>query len=148
MCARNLSFYYGANRALDDVSLSIPEKCVTALIGPDTVVHDYGDSVITPGLTDSHTHVVFGVGATRGIRLTDIGLLAEIQRTIAEAAKAAAPDEWVLGWGLDPNVFTGIGFTGRVFDAVSGEVPVFLRMRDGHSAIANTAVAAMRQRVS
>lgn len=29
-----LNFYYGANRALSDVSLSIPAHCVTALIGP------------------------------------------------------------------------------------------------------------------
>jgi len=30
----NLDFYYGANRALVEVSLSIPAHCVTALIGP------------------------------------------------------------------------------------------------------------------
>jgi phosphate transport system ATP-binding protein len=34
MTARNLSFYYGSNRALTDVSLNIEEKKVTALIGP------------------------------------------------------------------------------------------------------------------
>ncbi len=32
--ARNLSFFYGATQALFDVSLSIPERSVTALIGP------------------------------------------------------------------------------------------------------------------
>jgi phosphate transport system ATP-binding protein len=34
MTARNLSFYYGSNRALTDVSLDMEEKKVTALIGP------------------------------------------------------------------------------------------------------------------
>ena len=32
--ARSLSFFYGQTQALFDVSLSIPEKCVTAFIGP------------------------------------------------------------------------------------------------------------------
>jgi len=31
---RNLNFYYGETRALHDVSLEIPQHCVTALIGP------------------------------------------------------------------------------------------------------------------
>ncbi len=31
---QNLSFFYGANQVLFDVSMSIPEKAVTALIGP------------------------------------------------------------------------------------------------------------------
>ncbi len=30
----NLSFFYGATQALFDVTLSVPEKCVTAFIGP------------------------------------------------------------------------------------------------------------------
>lgn len=119
--------------------LAVGDADVEVLRGPDTVVHDYGDAVITPGLTDSHTHVVFGVGASRGIRLTDVGPLAEVQRIVGEAALAAGPGEWVLGWGLDPNLFTGIGFGGRVFDEASGAVPVYLRMRDGHSAVANSA---------
>ncbi|MBC8350932.1 MAG: phosphate ABC transporter ATP-binding protein [Planctomycetes bacterium] len=32
--ARNLSFFYGANQALFDVSLTVQERAVTALIGP------------------------------------------------------------------------------------------------------------------
>ena len=31
---RNLSFYYGQSRALKDISLSLPERSVTAFIGP------------------------------------------------------------------------------------------------------------------
>ncbi|MCG8450919.1 MAG: phosphate ABC transporter ATP-binding protein PstB [Pirellulales bacterium] len=32
--ARNLNFFYGQNQVLHDISLQIPEHCVTALIGP------------------------------------------------------------------------------------------------------------------
>ena len=31
---RNLSFYYGTNKALKDISMDIPENKVTAFIGP------------------------------------------------------------------------------------------------------------------
>lgn len=32
--ARNLALWYGDNKALKEVSISIPEKCITAFIGP------------------------------------------------------------------------------------------------------------------
>jgi phosphate transport system ATP-binding protein len=34
MSARHVNFYYGPKQALTDVSLEVPEHCVTALIGP------------------------------------------------------------------------------------------------------------------
>ncbi|KHK95664.1 amidohydrolase [Microbacterium mangrovi] len=109
-----------------------------ALRGPGTREVDYGAAVITPGLNDSHTHVVFGLEMTRGSDLTDLPMR-EVRQRLLAAAQDAAPDAWVQGWGLDPNLFTGIGFGGRVFDEITGSVPMFLRMRDGHSAIVNTA---------
>ncbi|WP_364309047.1 amidohydrolase [Paenarthrobacter nitroguajacolicus] len=110
--------------------------------GPGTTVLDYGDATIVPGLNDSHTHVVFGLDLARGLQLTDLGPLDEVQRIIGDAAAAAEPGEWVIGWGLDPNLFTGIGFSGCLFDDATGPVPMFLRMRDGHSAIVNSAALA------
>ena len=32
--AQNLNFYYGAKRALENISIAIPTKLVTAFIGP------------------------------------------------------------------------------------------------------------------
>src|SRR2546423_9612911 len=34
IAARNLSFFYGRNQALHDISLDLPEQMVTAFIGP------------------------------------------------------------------------------------------------------------------
>ncbi|MFE4194857.1 amidohydrolase [Paenarthrobacter sp. NPDC056912] len=110
--------------------------------GTSTVIHDFGDATLVPGLNDSHTHVVFGLELARGVQLTDLGPLAEVQRIIADAATAANPGEWVIGWGLDPNLFNQTGFSGRLFDDATGSVPMFLRMRDGHSAIVNSAALA------
>ncbi|MDP5225683.1 MULTISPECIES: amidohydrolase [Arthrobacter] len=118
-------------------------EAILALSGPATTVLDYGQATAVPGLTDSHTHVVLGLDLARGLNLTDVGPLGEVQRRLAEAAARLAGGEWLQGWGLDPNLFTGIGFQGLVFDGATGEVPLFLRMRDGHSAVVNS--AAIRQ---
>ncbi len=110
---------------------------VRALAGAATAVEEVA-GVLTPGLTDSHTHVVWGLELTRGTQLTDLDL-DTVRDLIRRAADATPPGAWVHGWGLDPNLFTDTGFTGRIFDDVTGEVPMFLRMRDGHSAIVNSA---------
>ncbi len=94
------------------------------------------DGAITPGLTDSHTHIVMGTSWTRGADLTDLSL-AEVREVLSAEVRDLAAGQWVRGWGLDPNVFPD-GFDGRIFDDVTGAHPMFLRMRDGHSAICNT----------
>ncbi len=109
--------------------------------GPDTAVLDYGGATLTPGLNDSHTHVVYGLDLARGLDLTDLPM-DEVCRRLADAAASIAPGQWLQGWGVDPNLFTEIGFGGRVFDEHTGDVPMFLRMRDGHSGVINTAALA------
>ncbi|MFJ8542310.1 amidohydrolase [Streptomyces sp. NPDC093586] len=115
------------------------QESLRYLTGPDTVVHDYGDATIVPGLTDSHTHTVSGATFARGLDLTDVGPIEEVARRLAEEATRLNPGGWVLGWGLDPNLFNDTGFTGRVFDAATKDTPMFLRMRDAHAAIINSA---------
>lgn len=110
--------------------------------GADTVIHDYGQATIVPGLNDSHTHVVSGLDLARGLQLTDREHLAEVQLIVRNAAEATGPDGWVTGWGVDPNLFSESGFNGRIFDEATGAVPMFLRMRDGHSAVVNSAALA------
>ena len=111
---------------------------LASLGGPETRIVDFGDATITPGLNDSHTHVVHGLDIVRGVDLTDLDA-DTVRRLIGGAAAEARPGDWVFGWGLDPNLFTETGFDGRLFDAVTGSVPLFLRMRDAHSAVINTA---------
>ncbi|MEB8340916.1 amidohydrolase [Streptomyces endophyticus] len=108
-------------------------------IGPSTVVHDYGAATVVPGLTDSHTHTVSGMSIARGLDLTDVGPIQEVVARVAAEAGRDRTCGWVLGWGLDPNLFNESGFTGRVLDEATPDTPVFLRMRDAHSAIVNSA---------
>ncbi|MBT8160322.1 MULTISPECIES: amidohydrolase [Arthrobacter] len=110
--------------------------------GPGTRTLDYRNATIVPGLNDSHTHVVFGLELARGIQLTDLGPLTEVQRIVGDAARKTKPGDWVIAWGLDPNIFNSTGFNGRLFDDATEDVPMFLRMRDGHSAIVNSAALA------
>lgn len=107
------------------------------LIGAETVVERHPMSVLVPGLIDSHTHVVLGTELTRGIQLTDLSL-AEVRERLTAAAQTAEPGEWLLGWGVDPNIFTETGFTGRILDDATSGRPAFLRMRDAHSAVMNS----------
>ncbi|MGO1545254.1 MAG: amidohydrolase [Gulosibacter sp.] len=115
---------------------------IGALQGSETVVYEYPNGVITPGLIDSHTHLVWGTELTRGVNLTDLSL-AEVAAALAEVAPSIEAGEWLHGWGLDPNIFTDHGFDGRIFDEATGSIPMFLRMRDAHSAIVNSATIAL-----
>ncbi|MDS2172703.1 amidohydrolase [Nesterenkonia sp. CL21] len=120
------------------LAIGEPEE-LASLHGPATEVIDFPGATITPGLCDGHTHVVLGLDLTRGLNLTDVGPLEEVQRRLTEAGEKAGDGEWILGWGLDPNVFTSTGFRGTLFDHATAGRPVLLRMRDGHSAVANSA---------
>lgn len=108
---------------------------VAAVKGKSTTMVEFAGA-ITPGLTDAHTHVVMGTIWTRGANLTDLSL-EEVRSVLAEESARLPDDAWIRGWGLDPNVFSE-GFDGRIFDDVTAGHPMFLRMRDGHSAVSNS----------
>lgn len=111
-------------------------EALAELVGPETVVDTYAGTVL-PGLVDGHTHVVFGLELTRGVQLTDHSL-GDARAKLAGAARDTARGEWIFGWGVDPNIFSESGFTGRIFDEATGDHPIFLRMRDAHSAVINS----------
>ena len=108
-----------------------------SLIGPETRIDEFEGTVV-PGLVDGHTHIVFGLELTRGVQLTDLSL-EEARERLRRASRELPPGEWVFGWGVDPNIFTESGFTGRIFDDATQGHPMFLRMRDAHSAVINSA---------
>lgn len=110
---------------------------LSPLIGPSTIV-DRFSGALTPGLNDGHTHVVWGLELTRGVQLTDL-TFEEVAAAISAEVQATNQAGWIHGWGLDPNVFTESGFSGKVFDEITGDIPLFLRLRDGHSAVINSA---------
>ncbi len=103
-------------------------------IGPDTEVLDFGDVAMLPGLTDAHVHPIWGItGIAKGIDLTGLDTLHDVTARLQES-DPIGPEEWILGWGLDPNIFNG-PMSGRSFKESLQNRPVYLRLRDVHSAI-------------
>lgn len=123
--------------------IAISGDRIVAVGGPELIDENpgaeqvkYTESTILPGLTDSHIHPVWGLEIARGVDLTDVSPLtavAELLRTEAESGV-----DVVFGWGLDPNVFVD-GLDGSLLDDATLDIPMFLRMRDVHSALVNSA---------
>lgn len=104
---------------------------------------DLGDAAVTPGLVDAHIHPISGLELARGVDLSGCEDLAAVERALAAAADAVAPDAWVSGWGLDPNVFGTTEPNGGVLDIACGGRPAFVMLFDAHSAIVSRAALAL-----
>src|SRR5690606_435006 len=117
---------------------------IRAYIGPDTEVLDRGGQLAIPGFIEGHGHFM-GFGRARMILdLTTARSWAEIVEQVAEAAKAAQPDEWILGRGWhqekwddtpEPTV-DGVPLH-HSLSAVSPDNPVYLTHASGHASFAN-----------
>lgn len=105
--------------------------------GAATEVIDLGGAALVPGLVDGHSHPVLGATAFDGLDLSGCGSLDDVRAALVGAA--ADRDGWLCGFGLDHNVFNGQPPTNAVVDEVLPGVPVFIRMYDGHSALASSA---------
>ncbi|WP_415128458.1 amidohydrolase [Microbacterium sp.] len=92
---------------------------------------------IMPGWSDNHSHPVWGLEMTAGARLLEAATLDAVRDALRQ--DTARSGDWIIGWGLDSNVFAGQArIDGSVFDDIAGGRPLFLRFRDGHSALANS----------
>jgi predicted amidohydrolase YtcJ len=104
--------------------------------GRHTQVIDLGTAVLTPGLTDAHSHPVTGLQLAQDVDLSAARDPDDVRSRLAAAAAGRSPDAWVLGWGLDPNVFGGRRPSAAEFEESLGHRAALLRMYDAHSAIA------------
>ena len=105
--------------------------------GPRTEVLDLGTATLVPGLTDGHMHPVSGLQMSAGVDLGGVQDLAGLRSVLAAAARGRRPDEWVLGWGLDPNVFGRTPVTAAEVEDALGGRPALLRLFDAHGALAS-----------
>ncbi|MGW0468182.1 amidohydrolase [Streptomyces sp. NPDC003027] len=100
--------------------------------GPGTETIDLAGATLTPGLTDAHSHPVWGLEMFTG---TDLSAVRDLDELRAVLAGAERRDGWVIGAGLDHNVFGGRPIHHDLIEDVLGGAPAHLRLYDGHSTL-------------
>ncbi|MEV7283536.1 amidohydrolase [Streptomyces sp. NPDC093252] len=115
------------------------EADVRELRGPGTEVIRLDGAHLVPGLTDAHSHPVWGLEMATGTDLSRVTDLAALRAALAGAVRV---DGWVLGYGLDHNAFEGRPVHRELIEDVLGDTPAFLRLYDAHSALASGAALA------
>lgn len=115
---------------------------IRALAGPETRVIDCGDRLVLPGLTDAHIHFVAYAARRKQVSLFGLTDPAAVRERVAAAVGAAAPGEWVIGWGWDSNRWD-VQPTAALIDDISPRNPVVLTRMDMHTWWANSQAMAI-----
>ncbi|MGI5483628.1 amidohydrolase [Streptomyces lavendofoliae] len=102
--------------------------------GPGTETVDLAGAALTPGLTDSHSHPVWGLDMATGL---DLSAVTDVDGLRAALRGAGRTGGWVVAYGLDHNAFAGRPVDRDLIEDVLPGVPAFIRLYDGHSALAN-----------
>ncbi len=105
--------------------------------GAGTEIVDLAGATLTPGLVDGHSHPSLGMEMATGLDLSRCRDLEELRIALAGAARAAGPGDWVVAHGLDHNAFGGRPIHHDLIDPALAGVPAFIRLYDGHSALAS-----------
>jgi predicted amidohydrolase YtcJ len=119
-------------------------EAIGTWIGPRTRVIEAKGLTITPGLIESHGHLM-GIGwSEKNLDLSKVGSYPELVRLVGEAARKVRPGEWITGGGWHQSKWTPAadptvrGFpTHEALSLVSPANPVFLSHASGHAALAN-----------
>lgn len=115
-------------------------RVVGAWIGDQTRVIDTNGRRVTPGLIDSHIHVVGGGLQLGRLHLRDVGSREAFVAAVGRAASSKQESQWVLGGRWSVESWTNQTPPAKEWiDAATGDVPVFLTRMDGHQALVNSA---------
>jgi len=117
---------------------------IEAYIGKNTETFDLQGMTMTPGLIESHAHLM-GIGYNKlDIDLMYVKTYDELVEKVAEAASKAEPGEWITGrgWHQDkwiemPDQTVGGFQTHDQLSAVTPDNPVYLAHASGHASFVN-----------
>jgi predicted amidohydrolase YtcJ len=120
------------------------EAEVRQWLGPDTEIYDLDGAVAVPGLIEGHGHFL---GLGRSAMQLDLRQAAdwpEVVATVAGAAAAAAPGDWIFGrgwhqekWTVSPSPSVDGLPVHDELSRLTPDNPVLLTHASGHAAIVN-----------
>jgi len=112
---------------------------ISALASDETEVVDLKNRRVVPGFQDSHIHFIHGATYKgKQVELDDAETLEEIQRRVAEYAKANPEAGWITGHGWGYAAFPDNTVDKKYLDEVVPDRPVYLTSRDGHMGFGNS----------
>jgi predicted amidohydrolase YtcJ len=114
---------------------------VRALASADTAVVDLHGRRVVPGFNDAHLH--FPGLPVNVVDLSGADSLAELQRRIADYAKAHPADRWVIGRGWGYSAFPNGKPDKKYLDETVPDRPAYITERDGHMGLANSRALAV-----
>ena len=117
---------------------------ISRWVGDSTQVLDLKGLTVTPGIIESHGHIL-GIGyGELVLDLSNARNYDEVVARIAEAVQNAKAGEWIMGrgwhqskWTPQPDPMVRGYQTHSALSAVSPDNPVFLSHASGHAAMAN-----------
>lgn len=117
---------------------------IQKFVGSDTEVIDLAGKTMTPGIIESHAHLM-GIGYNKlEIDLMGVKTYEELIQKVAEAAAVAKPGDWITGRGWHQDKWLKMpekvvkGFqTHDALSAVSPNNPVYLAHASGHASFVN-----------
>ncbi len=113
---------------------------VRRMVGPATAVVDLHGRAATPGLIDSHAHVLnTGLVELFEIDLSRAASIGEITAALASRVAKATAGEWIVGSGWDEGKLAERRYpTAGELDAAAPNNPVWLENGTGHYGVANS----------
>jgi predicted amidohydrolase YtcJ len=104
--------------------------------GPLTETVDLAGATLVPGLTDSHSHPIWGLELATGTDLSSVTGLDALRAALRDAPRL---DGWVIAHGLDHNAFEGREPHHTLIEDAVGGAPACIRLYDGHSLLLSAA---------